>query len=69
MRKIIRVEVSFLCQKPWEFDKAKKVLFCPCHESVFDPKTGQPTTPPAVLPLKSYKVQIEVDKIVYLPRS
>lgn len=34
-------------------------ITCSLHLSVFDLKTGNPTNPPARLPLKTYKVKVE----------
>ena len=32
---------------------------CPCHGSEFDVRTGAVLAPPAVQPVKSYRVQVE----------
>ena len=36
---------------------------CPRHGARFDVKTGRPLTLPAVMPVKSYPVQVEGDEI------
>ncbi len=37
---------------------------CPCHGSVFDPATGEPTTGPAMQPLPEYTVTLDGDTIL-----
>ena len=36
---------------------------CPRHGARFDLKTGRPTILPAVLPVKTYKVQVDGDEV------
>ena len=36
---------------------------CDCHGSMFDVRTGEPTTPPAVTPIDTFKVQVNGDDI------
>jgi nitrite reductase/ring-hydroxylating ferredoxin subunit len=36
---------------------------CPCHGSQFDVRTGAVLRPPAVQPVRSYRVQVEGDTL------
>lgn len=36
---------------------------CDCHGSCFDVRTGEPTTPPAVVPVDTFKVRVTGDDI------
>ena len=36
---------------------------CPCHGSEFDVRTGAVLAPPAVQPVKSYRVRVEGDTL------
>lgn len=36
---------------------------CPCHGSQFDVRTGAVVSPPAVQPVKSYRVRVEGDAL------
>lgn len=38
---------------------------CPLHASCFDLRTGEPTAPPAKLPVRTYPVEV-VDGVVYV---
>lgn len=40
------------------------VITCPWHGSEFNVRTGQVVGPPAEVPLKTYKVQVESGKII-----
>lgn len=40
------------------FQRDKQRLFCPCHEGVFDPATGQPTAGPPIRPLPRIRLQM-----------
>jgi len=40
---------------------------CPLHESRFSFETGQPMTPPAETPVKTYSVRVEGDDILIGP--
>jgi 3-phenylpropionate/trans-cinnamate dioxygenase ferredoxin subunit len=41
---------------------------CPLHASCFDLRTGEPTAPPAKLPVRTYPVQV-VDGVIYVDVS
>jgi len=43
------------------FEKENNRLFCPCHEGVFDPRTGEPVAGPPVRPLSRIKLQANGD--------
>ena len=38
-------------------------VYCPFHEGAFDIKTGKPTAPPCVAPVRSYPVVVEGEQI------
>jgi len=42
---------------------------CPLHESKFDLRTGEPTEPPADIPVDTYEVRIDGDDILVGPRG
>lgn len=42
---------------------------CPWHGSKFDVRTGQPTKPPAKLPVSSYEVKVQNDEILVRKRK
>jgi 3-phenylpropionate/trans-cinnamate dioxygenase ferredoxin component len=46
-----------------EFDPDKCTVECPRHGSVFDLKTGKPMTLPAYVPVDTYPVIIEDERI------
>ena len=39
-------------------------IFCPCHGSVFDAETGDPTQGPATQPLPAVDVTVQGDEII-----
>ena len=41
-----------------------KVISCPCHGARFDVTTGEVLTPPATVPLPTYEVKIEGNRIL-----
>jgi Rieske Fe-S protein len=41
------------------YQQDRKRLFCPCHEGVFNPSTGEPVAGPPVRPLPRIKLQTE----------
>jgi len=45
------------------FQKEQNRLFCPCHEGVFDTRTGQPIAGPPVRPLSRITLQANGDKL------
>jgi arsenite oxidase small subunit len=45
------------------FQKDANRLFCPCHEGVFDTRTGAPIAGPPVRPLARIKLQETGDKL------
>jgi arsenite oxidase small subunit len=44
-------------------------LFCPCHEGMFDPPTGQPIAGPPPRPLNRIKVEVRGDAIYAVGRG
>ena len=46
-----------------EFDPDNCTVECPRHGSVFDLKTGKPMTLPAYVPVDTYQVIVENEKI------
>jgi 3-phenylpropionate/trans-cinnamate dioxygenase ferredoxin subunit len=46
-----------------EFDPAECTVECPRHGSLFDLKTGKPLTLPAYVPVDTFQVIIEDEKI------
>ncbi len=40
-------------------------IICPFHMGAFDIRTGEPTAPPCVSPIKTYPIRIE-DDMVYV---
>ena len=38
-------------------------IICPFHDGVFDIKTGKPTAPPCVIPIKTYSVSVEGTRV------
>ncbi len=46
-----------------EFDQAACTVECPRHGSVFDLRTGTPTTLPAYVPVETFDVRVEDDMI------
>ena len=46
-----------------ELDEAECAIECPRHGSRFDLRTGKPLTLPAYVPVETYPVLIEDDKI------
>lgn len=38
-------------------------IICPFHDGGFDIKTGKPTAPPCVIPIKSYPVNVEGESV------
>ena len=50
-----------LCEGDWEADECSVV--CPRHGSRFDLKTGRPLTLPAYVPVETFPVIIDDDKI------
>jgi len=50
------------CTPTYEADK--KRIFCPCHNGVYDPKTGGNVSGPPPKPLTLYKVEITEGKAV-----
>lgn len=40
---------------------------CPLHEGRFDLRTGEPTRPPPILPIKTYQVRLEGQEILIGP--
>lgn len=45
------------------FQKEENRLFCPCHEGIFDTRTGEPIAGPPVRPLSRIKLQANGDKL------
>jgi len=45
------------------FQKEQNRLFCPCHEGVFDTRTGEPVAGPPVRPLSRITLQANGDKL------
>lgn len=45
------------------YEKDKNRLFCPCHEGVFDTRTGEPIAGPPVRPLSRITLQTNGDKL------
>jgi 3-phenylpropionate/trans-cinnamate dioxygenase ferredoxin subunit len=41
-----------------------KVIVCPCHFARFDVTTGQVLSPPATIPLPTYPVKVEGNRIL-----
>lgn len=39
-------------------------IVCPWHEGTFDIKTGKPTGAPCTIPLKTYPVTVEGDRVL-----
>ena len=50
------------CVVFWQSDQDR--LFCPCHEGVFDPRTGDPTAGPPDRPLERIEVAVR-DGVVW----
>jgi 3-phenylpropionate/trans-cinnamate dioxygenase ferredoxin subunit len=46
-----------------EFDQAACTVECPRHGSIFDLRTGTPTTLPAYVPVETFDVRVEDDMI------
>ena len=46
-----------------EFDQDKCTVECPRHGSIFDVRTGKPTTLPAYVPVETFDVRVEDDMI------
>jgi 3-phenylpropionate/trans-cinnamate dioxygenase ferredoxin subunit len=46
-----------------EMDEDKCTVECPRHGSLFDLRTGRPTTLPAYVPVETFAVRIEDDMI------
>lgn len=46
------------------FQAEKSRLYCPCHEGVFDPETGEPTAGPPVRRLPRIELRREGDTLV-----
>jgi 3-phenylpropionate/trans-cinnamate dioxygenase ferredoxin subunit len=46
-----------------EFDEQTCTIECPRHGSLFDLRTGKPRTLPAYVPVETFEVIIEDDKI------
>jgi 3-phenylpropionate/trans-cinnamate dioxygenase ferredoxin component len=46
-----------------EFDEGACTVECPRHGSLFDLRTGKPKTLPAYVPVETFEVIIEDDKI------
>lgn len=44
-------------------------VLCPLHDSRFSLRTGDPTGPPATVPIATYSVHIEGDDILIGPRE
>ncbi len=38
-------------------------IMCPFHGGTFDIRTGEPTGPPCVTPLRTYRVTVEYDQL------
>jgi 3-phenylpropionate/trans-cinnamate dioxygenase ferredoxin component len=47
-----------------EVDTDDETIECPKHGSTFDLNTGRPTTLPATLPVRAYRVKTEGDDIM-----
>ena len=45
------------------YQKDQNRLFCPCHEGVFDTRTGEPIAGPPVRPLSKITLQANGDKL------
>ncbi len=43
-----------------------ETITCPCHDSSFDVRTGEPNHPPATEPLATFEVKIEGNNILIL---
>src|SRR5438094_425317 len=41
-------------------------IVCPCHDSAFDVRTGEPNHPPATEPIQTFEVKIEGEDILIL---
>ncbi len=52
------------CIVHWKDLKAGDNLFCPCHEAIFDLKSGKVLAGPAPLPLPMYPVKLVQDQIM-----
>lgn len=46
------------------YQRDQKRLFCPCHEGVFDPHTGEPVAGPPVRPLPRIRLQADGTRIL-----
>lgn len=46
------------------YQPERERLFCPCHEGVFDPQTGEPTAGPPQRPLPRIALRREEDMLV-----
>jgi 3-phenylpropionate/trans-cinnamate dioxygenase ferredoxin subunit len=47
-----------------EVDLDDETIECPRHGSTFDLRTGRPTTLPATVPVPTYQVKVEGDKLL-----
>ena len=45
------------------YQKEQNRLFCPCHEGVFDTRTGEPVAGPPVRPLSRITLQTNAEKL------
>ncbi len=52
------------CIVHWHDPKAGDNLFCPCHEAIFDLKSGKVLAGPAPSPLQTYPVKLVQDQIL-----
>ena len=47
-----------------EVDPEEETIECPRHGSMFDLRTGRPTSLPATVPVRTYPVKVEGDALV-----
>jgi len=54
---------------PVRFEADKDHLFCPCHQGIFDPTTGQVLGGPPERPLPRYEVIVAEDAVTLEPAA